>query len=112
MKKKKAQEDFQYTKNENSSELGNLIKEHRVKNDFSQGDLAKLMGYASPQFISDWERGLSGVPVKKLMELSKHLDIDHELIFNMLLEFSKNKVIRDMTEQYKLALKKPSKAKK
>ncbi len=44
---------------------GNTLKKWRENAELSQGDLAKKMGYTSPQIVSNWERGICTVPPKK-----------------------------------------------
>jgi transcriptional regulator with XRE-family HTH domain len=52
----------------NSSEaqflhLGKFLKTTREAAGLSQGKLAVKLGYKSPQFVSNWERGLSKPPL-------------------------------------------------
>ena len=39
--------------------LGDYLKSKRENASLSQGDVAKKLKYTSPQFISNWERGIS-----------------------------------------------------
>lgn len=55
---------------------GILIKNYRKKSSMSQGFLAKKLGYSNGQFISNWERGVAPIPVHKVREICKLLDID------------------------------------
>ena len=93
--------------------LGLLIKTKRMEQGLSQGDVAKLLGYSSPQYISDWERGESAVPMKKLIELARHLNIDQDQLFDMLLEFATTRLAADMTAEYEsLSKSRPRKRRK
>ena len=38
--------------------LGDYLQSKRMKVGLSQGDVATKLGYSSPQFISNFERGL------------------------------------------------------
>jgi transcriptional regulator with XRE-family HTH domain len=49
--------------------LGNYLKNARTKKNLSQWDVAKKLGYSSPQFISNLERGISSPPLKVLRTL-------------------------------------------
>ena len=49
--------------------LGTFLKEARVARNLSQWDVAKKIGYSSPQFISNLERGISSPPLKLLRVL-------------------------------------------
>jgi transcriptional regulator with XRE-family HTH domain len=51
----------------------NVIRELRHAANMSQGDVAKKMGYSSPQFVSNWERGLSMPPPGSVRKLAKVL---------------------------------------
>lgn len=42
------------------------LKTIREKAGVTQGQLAIALGYSTPQFISNVERGVSGIPVKKI----------------------------------------------
>lgn len=61
MKKEKAK-----TKQDN---LGIFLQDARVRANLSQWDVAKKLGYTSPQFISNLERGISSPPLKVLKVL-------------------------------------------
>lgn len=49
--------------------LGTFLQEARVAANLSQWDVAKKLGYTSPQFISNLERGISSPPLKVLKVL-------------------------------------------
>lgn len=51
--------------------ISELLKKGRNNSGLSQADVAHELGYSSPQFISNWERGLSSPPVPKLKKLCK-----------------------------------------
>lgn len=46
------------------------IKVARVRAGLSQGDTAVQLGYSTPQFISNWERGISLPPPKCVSKLA------------------------------------------
>jgi transcriptional regulator with XRE-family HTH domain len=56
---------------QNNSQLAEYLKKCREKAGFSQTQVSSKLGYSSPQFISNWERGLSHPPVKSLHKLAK-----------------------------------------
>lgn len=60
--------DFKY--------LGKAVKTARLEQGMSQLDLSKALGYKNGQFISNCERGICGVPDKKLLTLSELLNRD------------------------------------
>lgn len=52
-----------------------LLKKYRLLNGMSQGQLAKKLGYISPQFVSNWERNKCNPPIKSLKKLCLFLHI-------------------------------------
>ena len=71
--------------------LGDFLQSKRVKAGLSQGDVATKLGYSSPQFISNFERGLCAPPLNKLKLLVSLYDLNsEELIRLMLKEEEKN----------------------
>lgn len=53
--------------------LGQALKEARVDAGYSQWDLAKPLGYTSPQYISNIERGIANVNLETLMKICRIL---------------------------------------
>lgn len=49
--------------------LAQLLRETREYRGFSQSEVAKRLGYSSPQFVSNMERGLCAPPLKAMKEL-------------------------------------------
>jgi transcriptional regulator with XRE-family HTH domain len=65
--------------------IGSLIREYRLKKNMTQGELANLLGHATPQFISFCERGLSKVPFSTLGQLIVILGIPEKTLMNELI---------------------------
>lgn len=80
--------------------LGTYLKEQRLKRALSQSDLASALKYESPQYISDWERGVSAPPLKKLFPLSRILHVKADVIFQLLLKSSLQKLEDDLCSEY------------
>lgn len=75
----------------NKKAFGLYLGKARLRAGLSQGELAEKLGYSSPQFVSNWERGVANPPVHKLAQLTRLLNIpSDELIETILTE----------TEQY------------
>lgn len=55
--------------------IGKLLREARAKVGLSQVYIARQLGYSSPQFISNWERGISLPPLNNLTKLVSLLEI-------------------------------------
>ena len=58
------------------STVGALIKLARTKAGLTQLQVAKKLGYTSPQFVSNWERGDSLPPMEIFPKLATLLHID------------------------------------
>lgn len=65
--------------------IGQFLKTHRVKSGLTQSDVAQRLGYTSPQFISNIERGLCSAPVKHLKDFAKMYNLDSEELIQLLL---------------------------
>ena len=73
-------------------EMGQFIRDYRIKADMSQLQLAERLGYDSPQFVSLFERNLSKVPLETLGELIVILKIPDAAIRKQLLDFYKQEM--------------------
>lgn len=49
--------------------LNQYLKQKRVDRGLSQLEVAKVLGYTSPQFVSNWERGLVSPPLDTMAVL-------------------------------------------
>ncbi len=87
--------------------LGSFIRKMRLAKEYSQAELAVNLGYTSPQFISDWERGISSPPVKKLHELSGLLDVKVDVLFDLLVTLATEQLVENLSKEFK-QLKKSS----
>ncbi len=68
------------------SVLGNFLQTKRTKIGLSQGDVASKLGYSSPQFISNFERGLCAPPLNKLKLLVQLYDLNGEEVMKLMLK--------------------------
>lgn len=75
---------------------GEYLKNIRLKSNFSQGEVARKLGYSTAQFISNWERGVSKPPVTILKQLSKIYSKNPDELFNDYLEQIKEEVTYDV----------------
>ncbi len=82
------------------STLGKILKEKRKKIGASQAEVAKKLGYSSPQFISNWERGLSAPPVTSLRTLASLYKISPENLFQIYLKTTLKMVETDMRRKF------------
>lgn len=66
--------------------LGDFLQSKRTKAGLSQGDVAAKLGYSSPQFISNFERGLCAPPLNKLKMLVQLYDLNGEEVLKLMLK--------------------------
>jgi transcriptional regulator with XRE-family HTH domain len=88
--------------------IGDVLKAARLALGLSQADLANRLGYSSPQFVSDWERGYSSLPMKMLVRIAQELNLDRDKLFELLLDFSVERLRQNMLNEYS-KIDKPSK---
>lgn len=73
---------------------GEILREARDKANMSQGELAKKMGYSNPQFVSNWERDLCGLPAKKAALFCRLTGMSSEIMRFILKKEAQAKVDR------------------
>lgn len=66
-------------------ELGSFLKNKRVQLGLTQSEVAQKLGYSSPQFISNVERGLCAPPLKSLKKITELLQIDPKDLMSLIL---------------------------
>ena len=73
-----------------NKKFGLYLKEKRVKASLNQGEVAEALGYTTPQFVSNWERGLSSPPPNKYLALVKLYKIDRKEFVKVLLSLEED----------------------
>lgn len=66
--------------------LAAFLKNKRIEVGLTQSDVARKLGYSSPQFVSNWERGLANPPVFILRDLTKMYKVPADKMFDILVE--------------------------
>lgn len=66
--------------------LGEYFKRLRLDADLSQRDISNRLGYKSPQFVSNWERGLVTPPAKQVRKLAKMFSVDPGVIIDRMVD--------------------------
>lgn len=74
--------------------LADFLKEKRVAAGLSQKDVADKLGYSTPQFISNWERGVSHPPINALKKIGEMYKVSADELFEVTL----NATIQDVTQ--------------
>lgn len=80
--------------------LGEFLKLKREQAKLSQGHVAKKLRYTSPQFISNWERGVSSPPIKILRMLSDMYSVSTDDLFDLVLQHSIEQLKASLTHEY------------
>lgn len=65
--------------------LGTLLKDARIKQGFSQRDISTKLGYTSPQFISNIERGLCMPPLRQLKVMIELYNLNREEVADLII---------------------------
>lgn len=76
--------------------ISKFLKEERLKKGLSQGEIAHKLGFTSPQFISNIERGLAFPPVDKLKKIATLLGLDVELLVDLYFEDKKEQILKKL----------------
>ncbi|OQW53393.1 MAG: hypothetical protein A4S09_07275 [Proteobacteria bacterium SG_bin7] len=66
--------------------IGKFLQIARKKAGLSQGDMKNILGYQSPQIISDWERGICGVPLTSIKQVLEAYKMKEETFVTKWLE--------------------------
>lgn len=74
--------------------LGTYLKEVREQAEMTQADVSAKLGYTSPQFISNIERGISVAPLKTLARMVTLYKVNPETVVKIILE-SQRKLLRE-----------------
>lgn len=80
--------------------LAVYLKQKRLAASLSQGDVAKKLGYSTPQFISNWERGVSAPPVQALKKIAGLYQVPAEELFDVVLNHTVNIVTADLRRKF------------
>jgi transcriptional regulator with XRE-family HTH domain len=81
--------------------FGEFLKSKRESAGLSQGDVAKKLKYGSPQFISNWERGVAKPPVKTLGKIISLYKIDREELIEGYLKNTKHTLETALATKFK-----------
>ncbi len=76
--------------------LGNHLKKKRLESGISQMEVARKLGYTSPQFVSNVERGLCSFPLNKLKILVDLYQLDREQLTQIILTEHEKEVRRKL----------------
>lgn len=81
--------------------MKSVLKNLREKAGLSQGDVAGILGYSTPQFVSNWERGVSLPPFKAVKPLAKMYHSDVKFLVENLKDAHMAKLKKKMDREAK-----------
>ena len=93
-------------KNSRFETLSSYLYEKRVSKGITQGDLANMLGYSSPQFISNWERGLAKPPFDTLRRMIIILELDADKLAAILMKIEEQRIREYIYGEAKISPKK------
>lgn len=80
--------------------LSKLLQQKRLSANLSQKDVAEKLGYNTPQFISNWERGLSQPPINILKKLADLYKMSADELFESVLHDTIEEIKIDFTKKF------------
>lgn len=75
-------------------DYGKEILNMRLKAGISQGAVARELGFTTPQFISNWERGISTVPPTRIKTLAKIYKVTPKKLIDLSVKDFKQKTAK------------------
>lgn len=81
--------------------LAEILHGYRVGANLTQAQVADHLGYSTPQFISNWERGVSAPPINMIKKLSALYRVDAEEMFKLIEEQTIKEVRRSFEKKYR-----------
>ena len=84
------------------SSLAELLKEKRIVANLSQWEVAKKLGYTTPQFVSNWERGVSTPPVQVLNNIADLYGTSSDELFEALLFATIQKIKKELRRKFNM----------
>lgn len=76
--------------------VGTHLKSIREKANFTQAQVSSRLGYSSPQFISNIERGISVAPIPLLAKLTRLYKSDPNVLAKIILTSQKQLLMENM----------------
>ena len=80
-------------------EMGRLLRKKRVSAGFTQHEVSRRLGYSSPQFMSNIERGISVAPIETLGALSRLYKFKDKMIIDLLLAGSRKHLLKTLSQK-------------
>ena len=87
--------------NNSVSRLSVFLREKRTHAGLSQAKVARILGYSTAQFVSNWERGISEPPLETLKVLAKLYAVSTDEMFEVVLKSTIQKVTEDLKSKFR-----------
>ena len=80
--------------------LAKFLKEKREGAGLSQKQVSDKLGYTTPQFVSNWERGVSSPPLKTLKKIGELYHVSSDDLFKVCLDSTIQQVTMDLKRKF------------
>ena len=78
-------------------EFGQYLAERRIAAGLTQREVADTLGYTSPQFISNFERGIATPPLPKLKVLLRMYKMPLDKTLDLILHCERNRIVAELS---------------
>lgn len=85
--------------------LSEYLRKKRESAKLSQRYVSTQLGYSTPQFISNWERGVSQPPVFSIKKVASIYGISSDELFEKILSATIQETTSDMRRKYAESIK-------
>lgn len=79
--------------------MGKLLRERRVSASYTQAEASRALGYTSPQFLSNIERGVSVAPIETLSRLIRLYRWDGNAVLDRIMAGSAETLHRALVQK-------------
>ena len=89
LKKLKISKTLVEIQKEELIKFGAMLKASRASANLTQAKVAKALGYSTPQFISNWERGVAMPPFIQIRKLVAMYKLDRKMVLERLISMER-----------------------
>lgn len=86
-----------------NNEFGQFLKSAREKAGVSQKEISTALGYNTPQFVSNWERGVAMPPISALKKIAKLINVPADQLFVAIEDSMVSRLRNQLKREYKQA---------
>ena len=83
-----------------SKEVAEKLKAYREAQGLSQKEVGIVLNYGSPQFISNWERGVATPPIKSLKKLCRLYQVNADYLLEDIIKAKQELDEKKMRREY------------